>query len=273
MSWKVSCGEPGHTIAMTETSSCPGREDVHAWHAHVDRVFTDPAAVAHARNTLNAADRDRFDRYHVDRDRRMFVLGRWMSRQLVGQALGVPAESWEWRTGTHGRPEIAAPPTPVRFNLAHSAGLVVCALANAREVGVDVEDLERPPIDERMVRRYLSPSEADDVEAHGEDWRHRFLVYWTLKEAYLKALGLGISVPLREISFALEPEIRIMFLGSLAATSTSWAFQLLQPTERHLVAIAASADDGVRPAISIGAYAIGSAAAATSADLAKEGSP
>jgi 4'-phosphopantetheinyl transferase len=243
---------------MAEAASGPERDDVRAWHAHVDHVFADPAAVARARRTLNDADRERFDRYHGERDRRMFLLGRLMSRQLVGQALGVAPEQWEWRTGRHGRPEIAAPPTLIRFNLAHSAGLVVCALAKAREVGVDVEDLQRPPIDERMVRRYLSPSESADVEAQGARWRHRFLVYWTLKEAYLKALGLGISVPLREISFVLEPGVRITFLGSLADTSTAWAFQLLEPTERHLVAVAASAADGVRPTIRVGAYPAGS---------------
>ena len=269
MWWKIPRGEPGHTIAMMEVASCPGRDDVRAWHAHVDQVFADPAVVVQGRSTLNDADRERFDRYHAERDRRMFLLGRLMSRRLVGEALGVPPEQWEWRTGTHGRPEIASPSTPIRFNLAHSAGLVVCALANAREVGVDVEDLRRPPIDERMIRRYLSPLEADDVEAQGEHWRHRFLHYWTLKEAYLKALGLGISVPLREISFALEPEVRITFHGSLADTSTSWVFQLLQPTDQHLVAIAASADDGVRPEIRIGAFPNRSVAG--SAVLPKEG--
>jgi 4'-phosphopantetheinyl transferase len=240
---------------MPEPASCPGSNDVYVWHAHVDDTFADDAAVARARTGLTGTEQQRFDRYHGDLDRRMFLLGRIMSRRLVGRALDVAPGAWNWREGAHGRPEIAHPPTPLHFNLAHSAGLVVCALANGREVGVDVEDLERPPVDPRMLPRYFAPAEAADIEAQGEAWRERFLQYWTLKEAYLKARGLGIALPLREICFALQPDgVRITFLGSLAGTSTEWAFQLSQPTDRHLVAIAASRADGVVPAITIEQY-------------------
>jgi 4'-phosphopantetheinyl transferase len=251
---------------MPEPASCPGRNDVHVWHAHVDDTLADEAAVASARTGLTGAEQQRFDRYHGDLDRRMFLLGRIMSRRLVGRALGVAPDAWDWREGARGRPEIAHPPTPLHFNLAHSAGLVVCALANGREVGVDVEDLERPPTDPRMVPRYFAPAEAADIEAHGAAWRERFLEYWTLKEAYLKARGLGIALPLREICFELRPDgVRITFLGSLAGTSTDWVFQLSQPTEHHLVAVAASRSEGVVPTITIEQYRPG--ARASSGDL------
>lgn len=246
---------------MPEPASHPGHEDVRAWHAHVDDALASPDAIARARAMLSGAEQQRFERFHGDLDRRMFLLGRMMSRDLVGRALGVAPGGWEWREGAHGRPEIANPPTGVHFNLAHSAGLVVCALGTGREVGVDVEDLARPPIDPRMIQRYCAPAEAADIDAHGSNWRDRFLRYWTLKEAYLKARGLGISLPLREISFDLDPHVRITFLGSLAAASTDWTFQLSQPTDRHLVAIAASTIDGVVPAISIQPYTVDSKAA------------
>lgn len=228
-----------------------------AWHAHVDHALGDPATVAHARQSLTDAEQTRFERYHGDSDRRMFLLGRVMSRDLVGRALNVGAGGWEWREGARGRPEIAHPQTAVRFNLAHSAGLVVCAVASGRDVGVDVEDLRRPATDPRMINRYCAPAEAADIEAQGDRWRDRFLIYWTLKEAYLKARGLGISVPLREISFVLEPEpVRVTFLGSLAGTSVAWTFHLSRPTDRHLVAIAVSAEDGVEPRVLINSYRV-----------------
>ena len=240
---------------MPEPASCPGDNDVRVWHAHVDDAFRDGAAIEHARAGLTRAEQERFDRYHGDLDRRMFLLGRLMSRGLVGRALDVAPGAWEWREGRHGRPEIADPQTPLQFNLAHSAGLVVCALARSREVGVDAEDLERPPLDARLVERYCAPAEAADIEAQGEAWRDRFLTYWTLKEAYLKARGLGISVPLREISFVLQPDgAQITFLGSLAGSSTDWTFQLERPTGRHLVAIAASSPPGGAPSIAIERY-------------------
>ena len=73
-----------------------------------------------------------------------------------------------------------------------------------------------------------------------------------MKEAYLKARGLGISVHLADVGFALEePEPRISFSNSMAGSQTQWRFHLAQPTERHLIAVAASAADGVRPDIDL----------------------
>jgi 4'-phosphopantetheinyl transferase len=240
---------------MPLPASCPDRDEVRVWHAHVDDVLADETIVAGARSILSGAERDRYDRYRLDVDRRMFLLGRTMSRALVGRALDLPPEAWDWREGPHGRPEIARPATALRFNIAHSAGLVVCALACEREVGVDVEDLTRPPIDQKMVRRYCAPDEIADIDAQGANWRDRFLTYWTLKEAYLKARGVGISVPLGEISFSLRPDgIGMRFLGSLEGTPGDWTFHLARPTDRHVMAVAASSTDGAPPSISVSRY-------------------
>lgn len=231
--------KPRHTIAMPSRPSCPQGDEVRVWHTDI-RVLAADRSAAHASVAeLSTTERERYTRYRADADRMMFIGGRLMARALVASALAVAPGAWQWREGPHGRPEIGAPSTPLRFNLAHSAGLVVFALANGRDVGVDVEDLDRTAIDERLVRRYCAPAEIADIESYGGDWRRRFLIYWTLKEAYLKARGLGISVPLSEISFSVEPSPRISFLGSLEGTSTDWAFQLIAPTPRHIVAVAA----------------------------------
>ena len=225
--------------------------DVHAWYAHTQDVTHEPARVDRLLDWLSAAERIRYDRFYNDRDRHMFLLGRVMARALVGRATGRRPSAWPWREGPHGRPEIDEPGATLHFNIAHSAGLVVCALAEGREVGVDVEDLERRPKDRAIVRRYCSPAEAGDVEAQ-PDWHRRFLTYWTLKEAYLKARGLGVSVHLADVSFALDGDgARIAFLDSLAGTDTRWLFQIVQPTRQHLLAVAASTADGVRPRIQI----------------------
>jgi 4'-phosphopantetheinyl transferase len=147
---------------------------------------------------------------------------------------------------------VANPATPLRFNLAHSAGLVLCAVACGRDVGVDVEDLRRRPVDPAVVRRYCSPAEIADIESQRDSWHDRFLRYWTLKEAYLKARGLGVAMPLAEISFTLDGDrATIAFLGSLAGTDARWGFFMAQPTDRHVVALAAATEDGVVPACSV----------------------
>lgn len=224
-----------------------GGADVSVWYAETrDFPFlAEPDAPA---RWLTGVDRQRYDRFAGDDDRRMFLLGRAMARSLVGAALGVPPAAWEWREGSHGRPEIARPATSVRFNLTHSAGLVACALADRCDVGVDVEDLQRRPVDPAVVARYCTPEEIADIAVSREGWHDRFLRYWTLKEAYLKARGLGIAVPLAEIGFRLDDHrARIVFRGSLAGADDRWALVLTQPTSRHILAAAAEATDGAAP--------------------------
>jgi len=232
--------EPRHTIAMPLTASRPGPGEVRVWHALVDDVLGGRDARTRALTFLGPADCARYDRYRLSADRDMFLVGRVMARVLVGAALGVAPMTWTWQEGPRGRPGIASPATPLHFNLAHSAGLVVCALALAQEVGVDVEDLARPTVDPGLVRRCCSPSEAADIEAEGpRSWRNRFLAYWTLKEAYLKARGLGIALPLSDISFSIEGDApTVTFLGRLAGLDTRWAFHLVRATDRHLLAAA-----------------------------------
>ena len=170
----------------------------------------------------------------------------------MGDALGVSPNEWPWRNGPHGRPEIALTNVRVRFNLAHSAGVVVCALGVDRDVGVDIEHLNRPRVDFAVVRRYCSPKEIADIESQGSDWHDRFLVFWTLKEAYLKARGLGIAVPLAEIDFSIsDGQPRVAFSGTLSRTDDRWHFHLARPLEGHLIAIAAAMPDGIQPAVFI----------------------
>jgi 4'-phosphopantetheinyl transferase len=221
--------------------------EVRAWYAHVDRLGAapiDPESPALWR-WLRPDERSRYERYRTDRDRSMFLLGRVMARALVGEAAGVDPWSWAWREGPRGRPEIGEPRVSVRFNLAHSAGMVVCAVAEGREVGVDVEDLARRPADLALVRRCCSPLEIAELETAAAGERHDlFLRYWTLKEAYLKARGLGLSVPLSDISLAVRgSHVSIAFSDALAGWSTGWEFRLERLTDRHLMAVAVAALD------------------------------
>lgn len=224
---------------MPPASSSPTRIEV--WHDTIDR-WREGGARARAEAWLTAAERERYARFLHDDDRLMFLVGRVMARALVGQALGCAPTAWRWREGPHGRPEIDEPGVSCRFNVAHSAGLVVCAVADGHDVGVDVEDLARRPVSANFARRYLSPAEVHDVESQPLPAQQaRLLTYWTLKEAYLKARGLGVSVPLSDIEFTLTADgARIGFLDSLAGTSTDWHFHLEQPTSRHLLAVASN---------------------------------
>ena len=224
---------------------------VEAWHADISLFERDRARLARALEWLTSDERARFDRYRGDADRLMFALGRVMARRLVGRALSVDPAAWRWREGTHGRPEVADPDTPLRFNLAHSAGLVACVTAIGQDVGIDVEDRARRALDPALVNRFCSPDEARDVDTSRADWPDRFLIYWTLKEAYLKARGVGISVHLSDINFTQGTSIRVNFLRTLAGTDARWAFALTEPTARHLLAVAVATGDEPAPPFTV----------------------
>lgn len=229
---------------------------VSVWHATTADVLDDDMRRARALAWLSPADHLRHERYRFQADRDMFLLGRVMARALVGQALGVGPRDWEWREGPRGRPEIADPAAAgrVSFNIAHSAGLVVCAISSDGTVGVDVEHRLRPPVDARMVRRYCAPYEVEDIERQGPSaWQDQFLKYWTLKEAYLKARGVGIAVHLSDLSFTLGADaIRLERLNTLSADDDAdWAFVLDASSPTHFVAAAVTAQADVRPTFSI----------------------
>jgi 4'-phosphopantetheinyl transferase len=241
---------------MTARASSPGPQNIVVWYADTHAIFRDDVHRMRAHALLSPAERARHDGYRHNADRAMFLAGRLMARTLVAQALHVAPGEWQWRDGPRGRPEIAAPETPLAFNLAHSAGLVACALALGREVGVDVEDRQRRPVDRQVVARYCAPNEVRDIQANGVDgWHDRFLLYWTLKEAYLKARGLGIALTLADISFTLDASgPRVAFLRSLSGTDDRWAFHLAEPTARHVLAVAASCADDTQPSIVVAPF-------------------
>ena len=229
---------------MSAPSLLPHRT-VRARIVSIASLTGDAAEAERAVAGLTAAERQRFARFRHDDDRWMFALGRLIAREMVAAALEVGPADWHWREGPHGRPEIDWPVTDVHFNLSHSAGLVACAIGRGRELGVDLEHLDRRSPDPAIVDRYLSPVEAADVRAQGANWVARFLLYWTLKEAYLKARGLGISVPLADITFRLaEAQAAIEFDGALAGTDARWAFAWQAVAPQHLVALAASSVEG-----------------------------
>lgn len=223
---------------------------VRLWHAHIDEAWADRSRVARAIAWLSPLEQDRYDRFRRDVDRHMFLLGRAMARTLVARALGIGPD-WAWREGPRGRPAIDA---PVSFNIAHSHGLVVCGLSTRGDIGVDVECRHRAAIDRQLVRRFCAPAEVVDIEGRGEDgWRDRFLQHWTLKEAYLKARGLGIAVHLSDLSFAIGPDrIDVAFLGSLSGADPHWHFWLHALDGRHYVAAAVGARD--RPAFALAPF-------------------
>lgn len=160
----------------------------------------DPADAERLLALLSDDEKDRLSRFRFEPDRVMYLAAHALLRHTLSRHSDVAPEAWRFRRASHGRPEIANPGSRLRFSLSHTPGLAACAVVLDRDIGVDVEDLSRPGAAD-IAERFFSPREADAVRKAPIDERGiRFLEYWTLKEAYVKARGLGLSLPLNRFS-------------------------------------------------------------------------
>lgn len=173
-----------------------------------------------------------------------FLVGRALIHHAIGQHVPGPVAL---ATAAYGRLELAGH-AALSFNLSHAAGLVVCAIARGVEIGADVEKVDPRRADEAIWAHYFAAPEVAALSALPPAERcERFFAYWTLKESYIKARGLGLQLPLHDFWFQLrtgEP-IRIGFSPTLADDSGRWQFVQQRLPDDYLLAVAASS--GVEP--------------------------
>jgi 4'-phosphopantetheinyl transferase len=200
------------------------------------------ARLPHYRSVLAADELQRAGRFLQPDDATRFIVGRMLARTMLARHADLPPREWPIRIDAHGRPVLGARPPgapDLRFNLTHTTGIVACAIAVGREVGIDVEHMRRA-VTHQVPERFFSPREVTDLRALPEaDQANAFFDYWTLKEAYIKARGLGLALPLRQFTFVRHadrpPAIEF---GELADDPASWQFAQFCPTPDHRLAIA-----------------------------------
>jgi 4'-phosphopantetheinyl transferase len=185
----------------------------------------------------------RATRFFQPADAARFVIGRALARTMLSRYASVSPRDWPFVIDEHGRPHLASRPSnapDLRFNLTHTDGLVACALSIGREVGIDVEHINRP-VTHDVPERFFSPREVADLRALPKSEQDTvFFDYWTLKEAYIKARGLGLALPLRHFTFVRWPGCAptIQFAPELHDEPTSWQFAQFWPTPHHRMAVA-----------------------------------
>jgi 4'-phosphopantetheinyl transferase len=220
--------------------SAPPLDCVEVWTTvtHAAEPFLDEY-----RTLLTPDEAERASRFLRDSDRANFVIARAMARTMLSSYVEMPPESWRLRIEARGRPEVdnLPPGAPdVRFNISHTEGLVACAATVGREVGVDVEQIERR-LTHDVADRFFSPQEVADLRALPADEQPIvFFDYWTLKESYIKARGLGLALPLDQFTFhrSSDGAPTISFSPELHDDPASWQFALFWPTRVHRMAVA-----------------------------------
>jgi 4'-phosphopantetheinyl transferase len=227
--------------------------EVHVWRAALDG---DAARVARLEQTLSEDERQRAGRFRFPRDRDHFIVARGVLRTILGAYLGLPSEMLRFQYGPQGKPDLTADTLlraaasglaepPLCFNLSHSGGIVLYAVAHGREVGIDVEHIRADVVQEPVAERFFSPREVTTLRALPLDLQPRaFFACWTRKEAFVKARGEGLSLPLDAFDVSLLPGEPAALLGTRgdARDLSRWSFHELPLGPTHAAALVVEGD-------------------------------
>jgi len=216
----------------------------------LDEDVTSDALLARYGALLSAAEHEREQRFVFEADRRRHRVTRALVRTVLSEAVPTVAPAdWSFVVGSHGRPELHPDHglPPLSFNVSHCDGAVVLAVKRGSTVGIDVESRVRKGATVEIAERFFSPAEVMGLHAllPGEQ-RDRFFVLWTLKEAYIKARGLGLSIPLESFSFELEGDAIALRCEAECeeANPARWAFAMYALTPSHTMSMAVEGDAG-----------------------------
>lgn len=215
--------------------------EAHVWWVCPESV-SDPAVLARYAAALSPDETARYQRFRFAKDRHQFLVSHALVRQVLSLYADIPPAAWQFVANPQGRPEIAASliGLPLRFNLTHTAGLAACVVSLETDCGIDAEMLSLPANPSGIALKMFAANEQRDLASlQGAAYLSRFFSYWTLREAYCKAIGLGLSAEMDTFAFEVaEPApIRIRFSAGYEDAG-HWQFTLLHLTPQHMVAVA-----------------------------------
>ncbi len=215
--------------------------EVHLWFAAPGETG-DPLESDDVDPVLGPREKERLKRLRSPAGRRLFAVSHTLVRTALSRYAGIRPGEWRFADNAHGKPlidpSIGSP--PLSFSLAHTQGLAAVAATRGEDIGVDLEREDRRVDAERVIGRFFSPGEAAALRGLPHERRRKlFFLYWTLKEAYVKARGLGLMLPLDSFAFRLEGPIpfRIGFSAIPPEAPDEWRFALFRPLPHYAAAV------------------------------------
>jgi 4'-phosphopantetheinyl transferase len=213
---------------------------VHMWYAYLPQH--DDGLSHNLMNLLTAHERQQQGKFLFENDKHRYLITRALVRTVLSFYAPIDSKDWAFAPGQFGRPRITNNhPMAKRicFNISHTDGLVVLAVTTGCEIGVDTENTNQSaPLE--VADSFFSPDEAQALRAlPREDQPYRFWELWTFKESYIKARGMGLSLPLDQCSFHFQNEtsVTVKFNEGMEQARRNWRFWQLSPDSQHLVAV------------------------------------
>jgi len=191
---------------------------------------------------LSEGEKQRAERFRFARHQKEYISGKILLRYLLSLYLETEPNRIAFELNRYGKPYI--PGQDIRFNLSHSGGMNVVAIGTSPFIGVDVERVDVEKVDFNVAQRYFSPIEYEfllDMVAHNRILG--FYTLWTLKEAFIKAIGEGLSFPLNKFSFAISGKhISLEFSDETKWSEYYWRYEIISIIDEYLVACCVGAN-------------------------------
>ena len=217
-------------------------DEVHIWCAGLD---VSPETSGRLDATLSADERARSARFQFERDRQRFIVARGVLRDLLGRYLEIEPGQIRFVYSSSGKPDLGPEfAGRVKFNLSHSAGVALIAISTGSDVGVDLEYIRAESDYADVARRFFSAAEVGDLAAlPSRLYTEAFFSCWTKKEAYLKACGDGLAIPLNSFSVPLTADpadgpVDLYVASRDIAPARRWSLYTLRPAPGYVGALA-----------------------------------
>ncbi len=223
-----------------------GTRDVHVWRVSLDQP---PATVERLRQILSLDEQARVDRFHFESDRQHFIVARGCLRTMLARYLQIAPNKIQFSYASHGKPELAisnAQTQPLNFNLSHSGGFALYAFTRVGEIGVDLEHVRPELAGADIARRFFSSSEVARLTRLPANVRHEaFFNCWTRKEAFIKAKGKGLSLPLDQFDVTLAPSEPAALLRTRwdEHEASRWSLKAIDVGPGYVAAVAVAGRD------------------------------
>ncbi len=223
----------GPVLPVSSAVAAPelAANQVHVWRIALEAAAAQAQDLGHL---LTPAELERASRFRMDADRARFQIGRAATRRILGTYLGLAPETVGIDLNQFGKPQLDDSTAPVErrvhFNVSHSGGWILAAFARSFPVGIDVEQVSPERVTEELIAQIMCESERRLLQAlPREQHVAAFFNCWTLKEAWLKGLGLGLSVPLRAIEVSIDPREPARLIGApLEHRPDDWQLQRIE---------------------------------------------
>jgi len=218
--------------------------EIHVWRVSLAQTET---CLQKLQQTLSTDEQTKAERFHFPKDRSQFIVSRAALRAILSRYLHINPSLLRFEYNPYGKPSltIAQGGNTLRFNLSHTRGIALIALTKNREIGVDIEGINPKFPYLEIAENFFSPLEKSALSSLPEHLQPTaFFTCWTRKEAYIKAVGKGLSIPLNEFDVTLAPgeAAALLNVEQNPDEASKWSLIELIPSSDMVAAVAVAGD-------------------------------